>query len=106
MTDYIQVMTTTDNKESSQKIAKMVIEKRLAACAQIIGPVISTYWWNDDINEDEEWLLVMKTVRDLYSDLEKTILNGHPYEVPEILAVPVIDGNKSYLEWLGREVKS
>jgi periplasmic divalent cation tolerance protein len=104
MTEYIQVFTTTEKKEDAQKVAKELVGKRLAACAQIVGPITSTFWWEEKIDEAEEWFLIMKTRDDLYGDLEKAILEIHPYEVPEILAVPVIAGSQSYLDWLNREV--
>ena len=65
----------------------------------------STFWWKDNIDEDEEWLLIMKTKNDLYKELEKVIKGIHSYEVPEILALPVVAGNRSYLDWLEKEVK-
>ncbi|MFC1869441.1 divalent-cation tolerance protein CutA [Thermodesulfobacteriota bacterium] len=105
MTDHIQVTTTTDKKENAQKIAREVVEKRLAACAQIIGPITSIFWWKDNIDEEEEWLLIMKTRGGLYEELEKAIKDNHTYEVPEIIASPVIAGNRDYLDWLDREIK-
>ncbi|MFC1819820.1 divalent-cation tolerance protein CutA [Thermodesulfobacteriota bacterium] len=106
MTDYIQIFTTTDKKENAHNIAREVIDKRLAACTQIIGPVTSTFRWKDNIVEEEEWLLIMKTRSDLYKELENTIKGIHTYEVPEILALPVVNANQDYLDWLDREVKS
>ena len=105
MADYIQVFTTTGKKEDARKMAREVVEKRLAACSQVLGPIASTFWWNDNIDEDEEWLLIMKTRDDLYKELEKVIKGLHPYEVPEILALEVITGNRGYLDWLDRETK-
>jgi periplasmic divalent cation tolerance protein len=89
MTDYIQVYTTLESKEDAKKISKGVVEKRLAACAQIMGPIESTYWWEGKIEASIEWLCVMKSRSELYEALEKTIKEIHPYDVPEILAVPV-----------------
>ena len=106
MTEYIQVLTTTDKKEDADKIAKVVVEKRLAACAQVIGPITSTYWWNEKIERAEEWLCFLKSRNDLYEELERTITGVHPYEVPEILAVPIVAGIQSYLEWLDKELRS
>ncbi len=106
MTAYIQVFTTTDKKEDADKIAKEVVEKRLAACAQVIGPITSTYWWNEKIERAEEWLCFLKSRNDLYEELERTIAGVHPYEVPEILAVPIVAGIQSYLEWLDKELRS
>jgi periplasmic divalent cation tolerance protein len=104
MTEYIQVFTTTDTKENARQIAKKVVEKNLAACAQIIGPISSIFWWKNNINEEEEWLIIIKSRKDLYEDLEHAIIKVHKYEIPEILAVPVLAGAKSYLEWLDGEV--
>jgi periplasmic divalent cation tolerance protein len=104
MTEYIQVFTTTDTKENARQIAKKVVEKNLAACAQIIGPISSIFWWKNNINEEEEWLIIIKSKKNLYDDLEHAIMKVHKYEIPEILAVPVLAGAKSYLEWLDGEV--
>jgi periplasmic divalent cation tolerance protein len=104
MTDYIQVITTMEKREDIQKVAKEVVKKRLAACAQVIGPITSTYWWEKDIEEAEEWLLIIKTHQELYRTLENTIKEIHPYKVPEIMALPVVDGNQDYLNWLDNEI--
>lgn len=104
MTEYIQIFTTTENKEDAEKIAKEVVEKRLAACAQILGPIESTYWWEGEVEKAEEWLCIMKSRNDLYGELEKAIKGIHPYDVPEILAMPVISGNPGYLQWVDKEV--
>ena len=106
MTEYIQVFTTTDKREDADKIAKEVVERRLAACAQVVGPITSTYWWKDNIQTAEEWLCFMKSRKELYEELENKISGIHPYEVPEILAVPVVAGIRSYLEWLDEELRS
>jgi periplasmic divalent cation tolerance protein len=100
----IQVITTTETKADAQAIARAVIEKRLAGCVQIIGPITSTYWWQGEIETAEEWMCVIKSRQDLYERLEAAIREVHPYDVPEILAVPVIAGSKSYLEWLEGEL--
>lgn len=99
----IQVFTTTEKKEDARKIAREVVRRRLAACVQIIGPVSSTYWWKEGIEEAEEWLCVVKSREELYEELEKAIRDVHPYEVPEILAMPVVKGSPDYLRWLDRE---
>ena len=104
MKDYIQVFTTTESKEDAEKISRAVLGKRLAACTQIIGPIKSIYWWKEKIEEAEEWLCIMKSLNDLYEQLEKVIKEIHPYEVPEILALPVVAGNQGYLEWLNKEL--
>ena len=105
MQEYIQVVTTVEKKEDAEKIAKALVEKRLAGCAQVVGPIVSTYWWQDNIETAEEWLCIIKSKKDLYEELEKCIKAIHSYEVPEILAMPVVTGSKDYLEWLGNELK-
>ncbi len=104
MGKFIQVLTSAGTKEDAQKIAQSVVEKRLAGCVQVVGPITSTYWWDGKLETAEEWLCIIKSRKDLYKELEKTIQQIHPYKVPEILAVPVVEGNKSYLEWLDGEL--
>jgi len=105
MEEYIQVFTTVGKKEDAEKIARALVEKRLAGCVQIIGPIVSTYWWKNNIETAEEWLCFIKSKKNLYNELEKAIKEIHPYETPEIIAVPIISGSKDYLEWLGNELK-
>ncbi len=104
MTDYIQVFTTSDTKENARQISKTVLDRNLAACAQIIGPITSLFWWKNNISEEEEWLVIIKTKGDVYEELERTIRKVHKYEVPEIVAIPVISGSKTYLDWVDQEV--
>jgi len=105
MADFIKVTTTTDKKEDAGRISKAIVENRLAACVQVSGPITSTYWWNGNMEETEEWLLTMKTRKDLYPKLEQAIKNFHPYEVPEIVAVPIGAGSKEYFDWLVKETE-
>lgn len=106
MKEYIQVFTTLERKEDAKKITRHLVEKRLAACAQVLGPISSTYWWEDAIQDEEEWLCVMKSTRDLYGRIEEEIKGIHPYEEPEILAVSIVEGSKGYLKWLCDQVES
>jgi len=103
MTDFIQVSTTTGKREDAEKISQEIVSQRLAACVQLAGPITSQYWWKDKIEKAEEWLLLIKTKNDLYPQLEEAIRKIHPYDVPEIIAVPVIAGSREYLEWIKRE---
>ena len=105
MTAHIQVITATETRDAALEIAKSVVKRRLAACAQAIGPICSTYWWKGDLETTTEWACVMKTRQSLYEELEQAIREVHPYEVPEILAVPVVAGSRDYLEWLSSELK-
>src|SRR5437588_11832253 len=105
MTNIIQVLTAIGSKGDAQKIATSAVSKRLAACAQVIGPISSTYWWQGAIETAEEWLCLLKTREDLYPDLEQDIRANHPYDVPEIIAMPVVSGNASYLAWIVSETQ-
>ncbi len=102
---YLQVFTTTDKKDAAETIARVLIEKKLAACVQIMGPVVSTYRWQGKIETTEEWLCFIKTREDLYGELENAIKEVHPYETPEIIALPIAGGSEDYLAWLNEEVK-
>lgn len=105
MTEYIQVATTTETRADAQAISSAVVEKRLAACAQIVGPITSTYWWQGKIETAEEWLCVIKSKEVLYKKLERAIREIHPYKEPEIIALPIIKGSKGYLDWLNENTR-
>ena len=103
---YIQISTTADTKEDAEKIAYALVQDRLAACSQVIGPISSVYWWKERIEKHSEWLCIVKTRRDLYKAVESSILQHHTYEIPEILAIPILDGHEDYIRWLERELSS
>ena len=105
MTGYIQVFTTTAERTDAQKIARALVEQRLAACVQIVGPIESTYRWQGNIETAQEFQCWIKTKSDLYEALEQAIRKLHPYSVPEILSIPIAAGSESYLQWLGEEVR-
>ena len=106
MTDYIQVLTTTESRDVAETIGRALVDQRLAACVQIVGPITSIYRWQDKINTAQEWQCWAKTRRDLYDRIEETIRRLHPYQVPEILAIPVTAGSADYLAWLADETKN
>jgi len=106
MTAFIQVMTTTANRHDADRIAGELVERRLAACVQLLGPVTSTYRWKGAIETSDEWLLLIKSREELYPAIDAAIRELHPYDVPEILAVPVTAGHADYLRWLGEETGS
>ena len=106
MTEYIQVITTVEHKADAEKIAKNLLEKRLTACAQIIGPMTSYFHWQGKLDSAQEYLCLIKSRDDLFQELEAAIINIHPYEVPEIVATPITKGGKDYLNWLAAEVKA
>ncbi len=104
MAEYLQVMTTVATREVADQIAASRVEQRLAACVQVIGPITSTYRWQGAVQTSQEWLCLAKSRRDLYRRLEEAIRRVHPYQVPEILAIPVVAGSPSYLAWLDASV--
>jgi len=102
---YLQVVTTTSREADAERIARTLLERRLAACVQIAGPVTSLYWWKGVLETSEEWLCSIKTGEAQYAALEKAIRKVHPYEVPEIVAIPIVAGSKDYLRWLQGELR-
>ncbi len=106
MSEFILVHTSIDSKDGAQKIADLVVSKRLAACCWISGPITSTYWWKRKMEQAEEWVCQIKTRQELYSDLEQAIKNIHPYEEPEIVAIPILLGSQSFLDWIIAETQA
>jgi len=102
---YILALTTVPDKKSGEEIARALVEERLAACVTVSGACQSTYWWKEKISQDEEYILFIKTRGELYSKLEEKILEIHPYEVPEIIALPLIKGHPKYLNWVDKETE-
>lgn len=96
------VLTTVNNKEQAEKLAKAVPEARLAACAQIQA-ITSYYWWEGEIANDAEYLIHFKTDAAKYEKLESTILALHPYDTPKIIQLPLEAGSSKYLEWIQKE---
>jgi periplasmic divalent cation tolerance protein len=102
---FLTVMTTTDSEEVAQRLARGAVEARLAACAQVEGPVLSVYRWQGAIESEPEWRVLYKTTAARYEALEAHIRGGHPYETPEIIATEVVRGSAGYLEWLAAETR-
>ena len=97
---YIIVLMTASNKEEAIKIVRMLLEEKLVACANIIDVVSSFYWWKGTIEENKEALVIMKSHKNLFQKLSSRIIELHSYDVPEILAIPIMDGSSSYLDWM------
>jgi len=95
------VLTTADSTELAEKLARELVERRLAACVNVIGPVLSIYRWKGEVTSDEERLLLIKTAASHVAAVRDTIRQLHGYEVPEVLAFEVVDGDPAYLAWLG-----
>jgi periplasmic divalent cation tolerance protein len=106
MTDYIQVVTTIDSEQKAAEIARVLVEERLAACVQVLGPITSTYRWKGRVETSREWQCMAKSRRDLYDRVEEAIRRVHSYEEPEILAVPIEAGSRSYLAWVEEQVQA
>ncbi len=105
MKGIIHITTTSDNKESLEKIARGLLEDRLASCVQILGPMKSLYWWKEKITESDEWLGIIKTRKDLYKRVEERIKEQHHYELPEIIAFEADNGLPAYGNWVLAETE-
>jgi periplasmic divalent cation tolerance protein len=97
---YVQVTTATDSRQEAATLAKSAVQQRLAACAQLVGPLASTYWWEGEIETAEEWMVVFKTTVDRFEELAGLITEVHSYDTPEIIATPVVAGSGEYLGWV------
>ena len=103
---YLQVTTTTDSRAEAERLGHVMVERRLAACAQIVGPVTSTYWWKGAMETAEEWVAVMKTTERLSAQLIAAIKAEHSYETPDIVAISIVDGLPDYLNWIAEETQT
>ena len=100
----VVVTTSIDKEDVAHKLAELVLEKRLAACVQILPPVTSLYWWKGQIAKDKEYLLNMKSDRKLFDRLVKIIRSVHSYEVPEIIATAIVEIDQEYSNWMKEEL--
>lgn len=105
MGEYVEVVTTVETQDDARRIAGTLVEARLAACVQVRGPIHSTYRWRGRIETAQEWQCVAKTRRELFGSVEKMIRQMHPYEVPEILAVEIVDLSGAYAAWLDEQTQ-
>lgn len=106
MTDKIVVFNTCGSAEEAQRMARQLVEKRLAACVTIVPGVRSFYQWKGVVEDSAEWLLIIKTSRPLFETLRVELEKVHSYETPEVIALPIVDGSKNYLLWLEGELGS
>ena len=104
MTDKIVVLTTCDSEERAVSLARHLVEEGLAACVNIVSGIRSVYRWKGAIEDASEWMLVIKSRRDLFPALSAELGKMHTYEVPEVIALPVVDGAENYLAWLDGEL--
>jgi periplasmic divalent cation tolerance protein len=101
--EYLQVQTTTDSRAEAMELGRAAVEARLAACAQVAGPVASTYWWEGGIERAEEWLVLLKLPAARLGELTAFLTERHSYDEPEIVALPIVAGSPSFLSWLREE---
>jgi len=100
---YYQVSVTAPSEEEAGSLGQMAVERRLAACAQISGPISSTYWWEGEVTSASEYVCTLKTSSDRLPALMDAVKQAHSYAVPEIVAVPISAGDAAYLAWIGDE---
>ena len=103
--EHCQVHTTTDSRAAADALARSAVEARIAACAQVTGPIRSIYRWEGEVRSAEEWQVVFKTTGDRYAALQEHVRAQHAYDVPELLCTPVVTGNPAYLDWVTAETR-
>lgn len=105
MTKYSVVLITVSSSEEGEKIARQILEKKFAACVNIVPGITSLYWWKGKIETASEFLLIVKTKMSLFDSLMSLVKKIHSYTVPEIICLPIEKGNKDYLDWIRSSVK-
>ena len=106
MTDVLVVLITVPDEESARRLTETLLQERLIACANWVGPIRSRYWWDGQQEEAQEVLLLLKTTRERWEALLHRSQELHPYSVPEVLALPVATGSRAYLDWVRAETRS
>jgi len=104
MTDHLQVLTTIDSEQAAERISAALVERRLAACVQVVGPIASTYRWQGEVERAREWMCVAKTTAARYPEVEAAIRELHSYEEPEVVATPIVAGSPGYLGWISESL--
>jgi periplasmic divalent cation tolerance protein len=102
---YLQVTTTTDSEAEAQSLATVAVESRLAACAQVLSPIRSVYWWEGKVESAQEWMVLLKTTAARVDQLIQRLRSEHSYDTPEIVAVPIVAGHPAYLAWIAEETR-
>ncbi len=104
MSQYIMITTTFDSKDEANKLIDLLLQQRLVSCCQLSN-IVSSYHWKGKIERTEEFLLQMKTKKELYKEIEKVILDNHSYETPQLIAYDITEGYSEYLKWIEDETK-
>jgi periplasmic divalent cation tolerance protein len=102
--EYVQILTTAGSAEEAERISSILIERRLAACVQVVGPISSRYRWQGRVEQEQEWQCLAKTEAERYPEVEAAVRETHSYEEPEILAIPILVGSSGYLGWISANV--
>jgi periplasmic divalent cation tolerance protein len=100
---FCVVATTVDSADVAKRLAEGVVRARAAACAQVSGPITSTYWWQGEVQTSTEWTVAFKSTLAAYPRILNLLVERHPYDVPEIICTPIVDGSPAYLAWLRAE---
>ncbi len=103
VTEFIQISTTVNSKARANKIARRLLDEQVASCVQVLGPIQSNFWWKGKIERTKEWICLVKARAIDYHKIEACIRKLHSYQIPEILAFPVLRGNTDYLRWIRNE---
>lgn len=102
---YCLILSNTNSIENAKLIANTLIKDKLAACVNIVPQIKSIYYWNNEITEDDEYMMLIKTKNELFSEVKEKIMQLHPYEVPEIISVNISEGSDNYLRWINNCTK-
>ena len=102
--EHVQILTTAGSAAEAERISAMLVERRLAACVQVLGPISSRYRWQGKVERDQEWQCLAKTEAGRYAEAEAAIRETHSYEEPEIIAIPILAGSRGYLGWISANV--
>ncbi|NCC60108.1 MAG: divalent-cation tolerance protein CutA [Verrucomicrobiae bacterium] len=106
MEEYLTAFVTVPDQSIADNLADALLTKRIVACVNILPPMQSRYWWKENIQADSEQLLIFKLPSKNWELFKDTVVDNHPYEVPEVIALPIVKGNESYLKWLGEMTNS
>lgn len=104
MTDKVVVLSTCGTEQEAEQVARVLVERKLAACVNVVAPVQSFYWWQGKVEKSSEHLLIIKTSRDLFDKVRSALESIHSYELPELVALPIVDGSANYLNWMNENL--
>ncbi len=98
--DHVQVEFTIDDRSAGEAILDSLLADGMVACGQTMGPIVSRYWWDGSLQESEEWMVLLKTRTELSARVIDAIVARHPYDTPEVVVLPIVDGARGYLRWI------